>query len=299
MSEAHFGPTWLTALGDLVTYYQCLWYYLVQDGRYSLCPYFLKDRQARVHVYSLTMIFYLWNKPHYRSGTFSNDMRKNLRNVAIPGTGVPLSMLCHYRITVLLFLVVLYPIICLLAALHVRVEKKDINVPETFRDQLLNPSDWFSYWRLNCLVASYHALETGDNGYEFEDKWTFLKDGEARGVPVSPWLHVDGIVAKHRNEEGGLGYFSFRNALVGGDWIIQETLTNAEEIARLLPANAPLSTLRIVTSSAAGLHPTTRAAPEDFTAMSCVFRAGRAGVCVYVCVCVCVCVCMCGYARGV
>lgn len=129
---------WCSALTDLFTYYRCLWYYWAHDGRYAECPYFIDDRQARVHVYSLAMIMYLWDKPHYRSGTFSNDMRKNLRNVAIPGTGIPLSLLCHFRVTTYFFLLVLYPIICLLAAIHAKQEI-GANVAATFRAQLVNP----------------------------------------------------------------------------------------------------------------------------------------------------------------
>jgi hypothetical protein len=101
----------------------------------SLCAF-------QVQVYSLSLIFYLWNKPHYRNGTFQDDMVrplfyicsmstcalslanwiqctcksltaalcschalctfkkqvKNLRNVAIPGTGVPLSLMCILKV---------------------------------------------------------------------------------------------------------------------------------------------------------------------------------------------------------
>ena len=49
--------------------------------------------EARLQIYSLCLHLRLWSSPHYRSGTFANDMRKNLRNVALPGTGVPLSLL--------------------------------------------------------------------------------------------------------------------------------------------------------------------------------------------------------------
>ena len=37
-------------------------------------------------------------------------------------------------------------------------------------EQLLCPQDWFSFWRLNCRLASYHALVTGSKGYGQEDK---------------------------------------------------------------------------------------------------------------------------------
>eukprot|EP00953_Heterococcus_sp_UTEX-ZZ885_P026190 14165-Heterococcus_DN1.PRE.5 len=83
----------MSALGDTVSYYRCLIYFMA-GGSYAACPHFKDNQQAKVQVYSLSLIFYLWNKPHYRNGTFQDDMVKNLRNVAIPGTGVPLSLMC-------------------------------------------------------------------------------------------------------------------------------------------------------------------------------------------------------------
>jgi hypothetical protein len=76
------------------------------------------DRHARVHVYSLALIFFLWEKPHYRSGTFQNDMVKNLRDVAVPGTGLSLKWFCYYKSTTLLYLLLLYPLVCFVAALN-------------------------------------------------------------------------------------------------------------------------------------------------------------------------------------
>ena len=91
----------------------------------------------------------------------------------------------------------------------------------------------FSFWRLNCRLASYHALITGEAGYECEDKWKFLTRCEEADIPISPCMHVPSIICKHRNEEGGLGFHAFKNATVGGDWIIQESLTNAPWLAKV------------------------------------------------------------------
>jgi hypothetical protein len=66
---------------------------------------------------------------------------------------------------------------------------------------------------------------------------------------------VSSIVIKHKSEEGGLGIYFYRNALVGGDWIIQERLDNSDWLNLLLPDNAPLSTLRVITASKGGLTP--------------------------------------------
>jgi len=261
--------------------------------------------RARVHVYSLALIFVLWGKPHYRNGTFQEDMIKNLRNVAIPGTGIPLSTFCYSRITAAALVLFLNPLVCLLGAVNkVRLELGPFlslgqaaqrfasspllltaRVLEVFCEHLLQPDDWFSFWRLNCRLASLHALRTNASGYRCEDKWTFLVEGEAKGIPVSPYLRTPAtIVAKDVNEEGGLGIFFFTNAAAGGRFILQERLDNSPELSALLPANAPLSTVRVITASEGGLGgggggQGGAGAAEGATvrALSCVFRAGRSG----------------------
>ena len=94
-------------------------------------------------------------------------------------------------------------------------------------------------------------------------------------------MKVSGIVCKHRNEEGGLGFESFKNASVGGDWIIQEKLSNGPFLSSLLPSDAPLSTFRIISSSRGGLAGLGKRQGDesvdisDIEALSCVWRAGR------------------------
>jgi hypothetical protein len=48
-----------------------------------------------------------------------------------------------------------------------------------------------------------------------EDKWAFLLEAEAQNVPISPFLKMDGLVVKDRNEEGGMGIHFFKNATKG------------------------------------------------------------------------------------
>eukprot|EP01083_Nonionella_stella_P228243 809047_1 len=108
-----------------------------------------------------------------------------------------------------------------------------------------------------------------------ENKWTFLKEGHDRGVPISPYLESPGIVVKHKNEEGGLGIYFYKNATDGGDWIIQERIENSAWVSSLLPSPAPLSTFRVITQSRASIDIHKEAKVEDITALSCVFRAGR------------------------
>ncbi len=51
----------------------------------------------------------------------------------------------------------------------------------------------------------------------------------------------------------GMGIHVLRNFASGGDWILQEALTNSALLSELLPPGVPLSTLRVVTASRHGL----------------------------------------------
>ena len=178
----------LDALWQLVAYYAALWHFLVADGAYASCPVFQHDTAARAQVYSLALELYLWDRPHYRSGTWQGDSLKNLRNVALPGTGVPLAWLATSRLTALAFLLLGYPLLALLSALVTARWTAPTAVAGAFVQQLLRPRDWFSLWRLNCRLASAHAHLTQAPGYAMENKWDFLLAAKAAGVPVSPWL---------------------------------------------------------------------------------------------------------------
>lgn len=46
-----------------------------------------QDWLPAVHMYTLSKQLHLWHSPHYRAPTFAEDLRSNLKNVAIPGTG--------------------------------------------------------------------------------------------------------------------------------------------------------------------------------------------------------------------
>lgn len=126
--------------------------------------YFVNLCRARVQIYSLSLIFKLWydpffsrsssyvlndlyvttrSLPHYRNKSYQQDMIDNLRNVAIPGTGIRycfnwliaafgtyhyffnrLSLFCHSYWTCLFFVLFLNPIICFFGAIHKANRKK-------------------------------------------------------------------------------------------------------------------------------------------------------------------------------
>jgi len=266
------------SLTSFVDYYRSLYYFLQQKGSLEECPYFKDNVQAQCHIYSLSLIFFLWDKPHYRSGTFQNDMLKNLRNVAVPGTGIPLSIFATSKLLAYWMILVGYPILSFISALYAS-SRNFVEFCRVFEEQLVQPQDWFSFWRLNCRLATSHAYMTNNkwkHEYDVEDKWTFLIESEKKDINVTPFMKVEGVVCKHRNEEGGLGYQSYTNASVGGDWIIQERLNNGPFLKSLLPSDAPLSTFRIISSSRGGLSDGKREVDiDDITALSCVWRAGR------------------------
>jgi hypothetical protein len=277
-------------------YYTGFWHYLIGSGRNSdykdSTPAVFREspgdseeeklfkQHARIHLFGLASQFYLYNKPHYRKGSYSQDLCDNLRNVAIPGTGLPLSWIAWNRLVGLGFLMTAYPAVSLVSSLHKWfMSRFQSSISAEYATRLLAPDDWFSYWRLNCTVVGLHALLNDmPRDYEMENKWTFLEEGDKRGVPVSPYLKApSAIVVKHRNEEGGMGIHFYKNAVAGGDWIIQSTIANSEWVSTLLPKSAPLSTFRVITQSRASLDISKKASVSDIKALSCVFRAGREG----------------------
>ena len=237
----------------------------------------LFKQHTRVHLFSMASAFYLYDKPHYRKGSYKDDLVDNLRNVAIPGTGIPLSIFVRSKYIALSFILTQYPAISLVAALHKWYKSGfKTSISEEYATRLLAPDDWFSYWRLNCNVVGLHSLlKDVPHGYTMENKWDFLLEGEQKGVPISPYLTIPALVLKHKNEEGGMGIFFYKNATEDGDWIIQERIQNSEWVSSLLPKNPPLSTFRVITQSRASLDLSKTPQMGDVTALSCVFRAGR------------------------
>lgn len=274
--------------------FTALYYYKSTILYYGLFP--LKDLKDSPHkhlpqfvqtyLYQSTLPLKLWSEPHYRKGTYQQDLKDNLRNVAIPGTGIPLSIFCYFRITAFFFLLFIQPLAVIVATINLKLNK-GFTVKEAsahFVKVLLGEEiDWCSKWRANCNVAALHSVRTMKvGGYDMENKWDFLEKGMDMGVPVSPILSLPGICVKHKNEEGGMGIHFYKNAMEGGDWIIQKVISNSDFVQSLLPKNAPLSTFRILTQSRAAtkvgpsgwISPPTR---SDIEALSCVFRAGLAG----------------------
>jgi len=252
MSGAFFASG--AAISATGNYWAALYTWIFRGKTYSENEiYFAKDDvQAMCQVYGLALCFTMWDLPHYRSRSYQQDMLDNLRNVAVPGTGIPLSVFCHSWWVCLFFVLFTVPTICFFGACNkVRLHGGGVEALMThYKEHLLHPQDWFSYWQLNCRLVSLHSQKLRARGYQLEDKWSFLKEGEALGVPVSPFFQAPRrLVIKHKDIEGGMGIYFFDNAVHGGDWILQADLKNAPWLQELLPSPAPLSTMRVITSS--------------------------------------------------
>merc|ERR1712008_408874 len=79
-------------------------------------------KHARIHLFTLSSAFYLYHKPHYRKASYAEDLVDNFANVAIPGTGIPLSLFVRSKLLALSFVLTASPICSLAAALHLWIK---------------------------------------------------------------------------------------------------------------------------------------------------------------------------------
>lgn len=64
-----------------------------------------------------TLVGFVLARPNYSA---EQDMIKNLRNVAIPGTGIPMSWHCFFKATVYILILILNPVMCFLSAINMQ-----------------------------------------------------------------------------------------------------------------------------------------------------------------------------------
>lgn len=247
-----------------------------------------------VWLHTLALNFDLWSKPHYRAANLRDDLVANFSNIAFPGTGIPMSWVCFCKATAILYLVILHPCVVLGCAVNILqspVHRRGRSFAGIFREELLAPKHWFALWRINSTLVAAHHTAHGDkpkvqDEYRYENKWDFLElalrqaqippssasaDANFKVTPII--AEVAEMVCKHKNIEGGMGIHMYKNAAHGGNWILQERLYNCDELQALLPADAPLSTFRVITMA----DPTAESFESSHTAMTFVWRAGRAG----------------------
>lgn len=243
-----------------------------------------------VWMHTLALNMQLWSEPHYRADSLKHDLVANFSNIAFPGTGIPMSWVCCSKMVAIVYLLACHPWVILACSLVISrstLHRRGRTFGEIFEEELLAPKHWFALWRINStLVAAHHNAHTHapkiQKEYRYENKWDFLelalqqseKTSSAAKFKVTPIItDISEMVCKHKNIEGGMGIHMFKNAIHGGDWILQKRLYNCAELQALLPSDAPLSTFRVITM----VDPTAETVESSHCAMTFVFRAGRAG----------------------
>lgn len=74
---------------DTLVYWGTFLYFWLGQQPISKLEVFGEQRLPLCHVYVLAKTLQLWDAPHYRAASFAEDLRANLKNVAVPGTGEP------------------------------------------------------------------------------------------------------------------------------------------------------------------------------------------------------------------
>jgi hypothetical protein len=168
------------AIANTFKYIYTIYSFVLLKKKYSEVTILDDDIQAKSLIFSYVIIFKFYDQPHYRSTNFRQDMIDNLSNVAIPGTGIPLSLFSRSYWVSLWYVMFVVPFVCWCGAINT-VLKSSYSIGSFFSqvcdmyiEYLYHPDDWFSFWRLNCRLATYHSgveRDTGNAvGYSMEDK---------------------------------------------------------------------------------------------------------------------------------
>jgi len=276
-----FSVCLLPMVGPLLKYWRTLFFFWT-GGSYADAKKKLGlSKFSSAHMYSLASVPWLMKQPHYRAGTFQEDMIVNLRNVVLPTGvfGVPLSFCAWSKFNAVLASLFLIPTAAFYGSLYRKMFGLESSAKECFARSLMAPTDWLQLWRLNCRLASMTSLATKSKDFEMEDKWKFIQTCLAKKIPVTPVFDMPKtLIAKDVLEEGGLGIHVLKNVLHGGRWILQEKLDNCAAVNQLLPENPPLSTMRVLTCSRGALSELgAGAGSTKAKALATVWRAGRSG----------------------
>lgn len=81
---------------DTCVYWGTFLYFWWWQQPISKLEIFGEQYLPRCHMYMLAKTLHLWDEPHYRAASFAEDLRDNLKNVAIPGTGN--HSVCTHRV---------------------------------------------------------------------------------------------------------------------------------------------------------------------------------------------------------
>ena len=138
----------LFAIANTFKYYYAIYAFVILGKKYSEVSICEDDIQAKALIFSYSIIFKMYNQPHYRSSSFRQDMIDNLANVAIPGTGVPLSLFSRSYWVTLFYVMFIIPFICFCGAVNAVLKDSYTMstftslVTDTYIEYLYHPDDW-------------------------------------------------------------------------------------------------------------------------------------------------------------
>lgn len=137
------------AIANTFKYIYALYAFVFSGKKYSEVLVFADDIQAKALVFSYSLIFKMYKEPHYRSSDFRQDMIDNLANVAVPGTGVPLSIFSRSYYVTLFYVMFIVPFVCFCGAVNQVLVQKQYTlstfttlVTDTYIEFLFHPDDW-------------------------------------------------------------------------------------------------------------------------------------------------------------
>ena len=245
----------------IIKYYYTIFEYIFLKKGYNNIKFFKNEIEQKIMLYTFCSIYNNFNNKHYRIDTYGKDIYNNCKDLVFPSTNIPLNIVFLNKYTLIIYMLI-HPIVILLINI-IQYFRRNIKFIESYKNMLF-VNNWFGYWRVNCNINFLYYLSTFDKDLKYEDKYLFIKKCMENHINISPLIDIDEVFIKHKYIEGGQSCFKFKNVLKGGNWIIQEKFENSEFVKNLLPNNAPLSTIRIVSLSN----------NNNIDIISSVFRAG-------------------------
>jgi len=126
---------------------------------------------------------------------------------------------------------------------------KLIEVPTTFREELLHSTHWLQMWLNSYIFVSQSAISRSTKeAYELEDQIEFMTAAQEKKLKTLGSMDdVRKVVVKRADVEGGMGIFFYENALNGGEWVIQEIPEAHATLREIFPSHYSVPRFHVIT----------------------------------------------------
>ena len=137
---------------NTINFYRC-YLYFHNNGKLNECKIF-NNISIINHIFTLNLIYKLWDKKHYMSESFGSNMKQNLQNISLPFTGICIKLFMINKYVYLFSILVIYPMFIFIYSI-VNYLYNRVNIIKTYNKQLLCPESWFCIWRINSTLIQY------------------------------------------------------------------------------------------------------------------------------------------------